>query len=166
MIRKAELHDVLAICRFGEAHVRAHYAPLLGKDAADEQVRDWWSPGGLRTAVGAGVVLIAETEGEVIGVGQRGRRGSDHVIYKLYVHPEHRGTGLGRRLLGELIRDLPVGADRLYIEHFVSNQRAGEFYEREGFAVQRIEPSPTGNLSLGIVWRVRELSESGPGAIE
>ncbi len=65
------------------------------------------------------------------------------MVYKLYVHPRHRGRGLGLRLLDALTRQLPANADRLYIEHFVANERAGAFYEREGFTVDRIESSPT-----------------------
>ncbi len=104
---------------------------------------------GLRVTVGDGdvaerLLVVAEEDGQVVGVGQRGRRGADHVVYKLYVHPRYRGRGLGPRLIEALTRQLPADADRLYIEHFAANERAGAFYEREGFTVHRIEPSPTG----------------------
>jgi GNAT superfamily N-acetyltransferase len=112
-------------------------------------------------------VVVALADGQLVGVGQRGRRGADHVVYKLYVHPEHRGHGLGPQLLDALIGQLPADADRLYIEHFVANERAGAFYEREGFTVERIEPSPTHDPALGVVWRVRHLAAVertlGPG---
>ena len=72
-------------------------------------------------------MAIAETDGQIVGVGQHGRRGADHVVYKLYVHPQHRGRGLGPQLLDALTRQLPANADRLYIEHFVANERAGAF---------------------------------------
>jgi hypothetical protein len=49
VVRDAEQDDVAAICRFGEAHIRPHYAPLIGAEAADEQVRRWWN----ETHVGA-----------------------------------------------------------------------------------------------------------------
>jgi hypothetical protein len=45
----------------------------------------------------------------------------------------------------------------LYIEHFVGNERAGAFYEREGFTVERIEASPTEDPALGTVWRACQL---------
>jgi len=40
---------------------------------------------------------------------------------------------------------------------FVANEFEGAFYEREGFTVERIESSPTGNPALGVVWWARPL---------
>lgn len=159
MVRAAEPHDVPAICAFGAAHVGRHYEPLIGARAAEEQVRRWWNETEIAAAVARGVVVVAETGGRIVGVGQRGRNGPDHVVYKLYVHPEQRGRGLGPRLLAALIGQLPADAVRLYIEHFAANERAGAFYEREGFVVERIEPGST--EALGVVWRVRELVRPG-----
>jgi ribosomal protein S18 acetylase RimI-like enzyme len=118
----------------------------------------WWNETHVGAAVADGLVAVAEADGQLVGVGQRGRRGTDHVVYKLYVHPHHRGRGLGPQLLDALIRQLPPNADRLYIEHFVANERAGAFYERQGFTVKRIESSPTENPALGVVWRDRDLA--------
>ncbi|MGH3664415.1 MAG: hypothetical protein ACRDT8_21925 [Micromonosporaceae bacterium] len=70
-----------------------------------------------------------------------------------------RSRGLGPQLLDTLTKQLPptlIG----YIEHFVAYERAGVFYEREGFTVERIESSPTGNPALGVVWRARPLVPS------
>jgi GNAT superfamily N-acetyltransferase len=162
VVRDARHDDVVAICRFGEAHVRPHYAPLIGAAAADDQVRLWWNETHLGAAVAGGLVVVAEADGQLVGVGQRGRRGPDHVIYKLYLHPRYRGRGLGPRLLAALAGQLPANADRLYIEHFVGNERAGAFYEREGFTVERTEPSPTGDPALGVMWRARTFAKT-PG---
>ena len=158
VVRDAGPDDVAAVCAFGEAHVRPHYAPLIGAQAADAQVRDWWNADAIGAVVAAGLVVVAEADGRVVGVGQRGRSGADHVVYKLYVSPEHRDSGLGPRLLDALIAQLPPDADRLAIEHFAANERAGAFYEREGYRVERVEPSPTGDPRLAVVWRARSLS--------
>jgi ribosomal protein S18 acetylase RimI-like enzyme len=158
VVRDAERDDVAAICRFGEAHIRPHYAPLIGAEAADQQVRRWWNETHVGAAVAEGLVVVAEADGQLLGVGQRGRRGADHVVYKLYVHPEQRGRGLGPRLLAAITARLPADADRLSVEHFVANERAGAFYEREGFTVERIEAGPTDDPALGIVWRARHLA--------
>jgi GNAT superfamily N-acetyltransferase len=160
VVRNAGHGDVAAICRFGEAHIRSHYAPLIGAQAADEQVRGWWNETHVGAAVAAGLLVVAEADGQLVGVGQRGRRGADHVVYKLYVHPQHRGRGLGPRLLAALTRQLPADADRLYIEHFAANDRAGAFYQREGFTVEQIEPSTTDDPARAVVWRVRRLTPS------
>jgi ribosomal protein S18 acetylase RimI-like enzyme len=162
VVREAGHDDVAAICRFGEAYIRPHYAPLIGTEAADEQVRRWWNETHVAAAVAERLVVVAEEDGQLLGVGQRGRSGADPVIYKLYVHPEHRGRGLGPRLLAVIIGRLPADADRLYVEHFVANERAGAFYERQGFTVERIEPGPTGDPALGIVWRARQLAPFEP----
>lgn len=158
VVRDAKHDDVVTICQFGETHIRSHYAPLIGAEAADAQVRRWWNETHVGTAVAQGLVVVAEADGQLLGVGQRGRSGVDHVVYKLYVHPEHRGRGLGPQLLDALIRQLPADADRLYIEHFAGNERAGAFYEREGYTVDRIESSPTDDPALRVVWRVRDLA--------
>src|SRR3954454_13983570 len=103
-VRDAEHDDVAAICQFGEAHIRSHYAPLIGPAAADEQVRQWWNETHVGAAVAGGLVAVAEADGQLVGVAQRGRSEAGHVVYKLYVHPEYRSGGLGPRLLDALIK--------------------------------------------------------------
>ncbi|MGI5501098.1 GNAT family N-acetyltransferase [Lentzea sp. CA-135723] len=143
VVRDARPEDVVGICRFGEAHVEPHYAPLIGAEAAAAQVTRWWNEEQIAAAVSGGLVVVAVVGERIVGVGQRGRRGEDHVIYKLYVDPALRGGGIGPRLIGALVAH--VGAAEFYVEHFAANERAGAFYEREGFEVRRVED--------GVVWR-------------
>lgn len=157
VVRSARPDDVPAVRRFGETHVAAHYAPLIGDEAALAQVRTWWTEDYLRRAVADGVLLVAEEGDAVVGVAQHGRSGDDHVVWKLYVHPDHRGTGLGPRLLAVVEERLPADADRLWVEHVAANARAAAFYERAGFALQRVEPHPGGDERLATVWRARPL---------
>ena len=157
VIRGADAHDVRAICEFGDSHVRPHYTPLIGARAADAQVARWWNEGQIGAAVAGGLVVVAVSDDHVVGVAQLGRDGVDHVIYKLYVDPRHRSHGLGPRLIEALVLRLPPEASRLCVEHFASNERAGAFYEREGFTVERTEPSGVGDPELDVVWRARTL---------
>ncbi len=158
LVRDARAGDVAAVCAFGEKHVRPHYAPLIGDEAADAQVRDWWNPTYVAAAVDAGCVVVADVDGACVGVGQRGRYGDDHVVYKLYVDPAFRGHGLGPRLVEALVRRLPPEVTDLCVEHVAANTRAAAFYEREGFTVERVDPSPSGDRALDVVWRRRRLT--------
>jgi hypothetical protein len=75
------------------AHIRPHYEPLIGAAAADDQVRRWWNGAHIGAAVAEGLVVVADAEGQLAGVGQRGRGGADHVVYKLYVDPGIAAAG-------------------------------------------------------------------------
>jgi RimJ/RimL family protein N-acetyltransferase len=150
-IRDAVPADIAAICRFGEEHIPPLYTPLIGEETAREQLRFWTATQITRT-VTRGLVVVAEAQDGIVGVGQRGRRDpatdSEHVIYKLYLHPDFRGHGIGPRLTDALIARM--NTDKVHIEHFAANVRAGAFYEREGFAVERAEQD--------IVWRSRAVT--------
>ena len=163
VVRTAVTVDVAGIVGFGRAVILEHYAPLIGAGAAHAQVEQWWGEGSIAAAVDAGLMVITEQAGQVIGVGQRGRMDGEHVIWKLYLHRAHRGRGLGRRLLGALVDQLPDDARRVWIEHVAANERAGAFYEREGFTIERIEASAAGDAGTDQVWRVRPVALARPG---
>src|SRR5690606_36709994 len=78
VVRNAVPVDVAAICRFGERYIEDHYTPIIGPEAAAAQVRDWWNAETIAAAVDAGLVVVAEVEGEILGVAQRGRHGDGH----------------------------------------------------------------------------------------
>lgn len=155
-LRAADAADLPALRDFGHTHVRAHYEPLLGAEAAERHSATWWSEEQLRPAVADGLVVIAVQTGTVIGVAEHGAWGADPVLWKLYVHPDHRDRGLGRVLLDDVLRRLPVDAERLWLEHFATNDRAAMFYERHGFLVERIDRSDAGPAH-DVVWRTRRL---------
>lgn len=157
-IRIATSADVPAMCAFGARVVPAHYAPLVGHEAAQAQVDDWWTPAAFARPVADGRVLVAERDGEVVAVAQRGP-GPDHahVLHKLYLAPDARGSGLGPRLVDALIATLPAGTAEFWVEHFQGNPRAAAFYEREGFALDRVAPTASGDPRRAQVWRRRTL---------
>ena len=79
------------------------------------------------------------------------------MIWKLYVHPSLRRQGIGPRLLDAVIARLPRDATSVGIEHFTANTRAGDFYEREGFLVDRVEDAASGDPRHRVTWRVKQL---------
>lgn len=160
--RQATAADVPALREFGREVIPAHYSPLIGEAHALAQVRDWWNEDHLRTAVDAGRVVVAERNGRLIGVGQFGAAGDDVAIYKLYVHPEHRGGGIGPMLIDVIRELLPPDTPRVLVEHFAANGRVGAFYEREGFRETGVRQHPSGDPRLAVVWRVRDLAPADP----
>ena len=88
-----------------------------------------------------GAVLVAELEGEVVGVCQlivfrhlQRRGGRCAEIESVHVHPEHRGSGIGSELLLSAIdRARGLGCYRVQLTSNVVRGDAHRFYERLGF---------------------------------
>lgn len=157
VLRPAVDTDTSAIRAFGVRHVIAHYTPLLGAAAAEAQVERWWSEDELRPAVRDGHVVVAVRDDEVVGMAQFDPGMTPPMIWKLYVAPALRGNGIGPRLLDAVHASLPEGMERVGIEHFTINEGAGRFYEREGFAVERVEDAASGDPRQRVTWRVKAL---------
>lgn len=85
--------------------------------------------------------LLAEAEdGRLLGYGTLlFRRGSHRVrLYSFCVHPEARGSGLGRRLLESLERLAAArGGQALGLEVRADNRVALGLYRRMGFRLER-----------------------------
>lgn len=153
-VRTAQPDDVAAIRQFGAENIPDHYRPLIGEEAARAQVDMWWTDERISSAIVRGGVAIAEGSGEVVGVGEIGEYDGRHVIWKLYVHPDLRGHGVGPQLIDKLVEQLPDGADEVFVEHFAANTRASSFYEREGFELVETRSHPE-NPAMDVVWRRR-----------
>ncbi len=81
-------------------------------------------------------LLVVEHDGEVVGsvmVGYEGHRGW---VNYLAVHPDHRGRGLGRRLM-ERAEELlgRLGCAKVNLQVRSSNEEAIGFYRRIGYSV-------------------------------
>ncbi|WP_246180303.1 GNAT family N-acetyltransferase [Kocuria coralli] len=76
-----------------------------------------------------------------------GHRGATWFLSKLYVHPDHRGTGAASRLL-EASKHLAAesGATRLWLTVNQLNARANAFYERSGLGIVGTATFPMGNM--------------------
>lgn len=89
-----------------------------------------------------GRAFLAEQDGAFMGMGfLRPMTGLDYEIKRLYVRPDARGTGLGRRLLYRIMdaaRDLE--GRRLYLDTLATLRPAIRLYEAEGF--RHIAPYP------------------------
>jgi GNAT superfamily N-acetyltransferase len=95
----------------------------------------------------SGGVLVAELDGEVVGVCQlivfrhlQARGGLCAEIESVHVHPDHRGRGIGSVLVRDAVsRARSLGCYRVQLTSNRARPEAHRFYERLGF-----EPSHVG----------------------
>jgi len=162
VLRRGTLADVPGIRALAEAVVPATYGPI---DAAYAQrmLDEWWSVARLELLLSTFTHVIAEQDGQVVGMANLGRvsqashRDLGHVVedrevmWKLYVHPDHHGRGIGSRLLAS-IEALAAGPE-LWLEVVDGNDRAAAFYEARGF--EEVERVPGGAVPDDVWFRKR-----------
>jgi len=81
--------------------------------------------------------FVAEYKNEIIGTimaGNDGRRGH---IYHLMVKPEHRGNGLGKKLLEKTEKALKKeGIRKIFLVAFKKNKTGNIFWENNGYEIR------------------------------
>jgi ribosomal protein S18 acetylase RimI-like enzyme len=146
-LRPATVDDIPAFRALGEAVVPPTYGPI---DAAYAQrmLDEWWTPERFADTLPRVRMLVAERDGQVVAMSSFGRLSASHrdfphvtgdreVMWKLYVHPDHHGLGIGSRLLAEV--EAMVEGEELWLEVVDGNDRAYDFYVSRGFReVERV----------------------------
>jgi len=146
-LRPGTTADIPAFRALGEAVVPPTYGPI---DAAYAQrmLDEWWVPEVFERSLARNAHLVAEVDGQVVAMASFGRLSQSHrefphvtgdreVMWKLYVHPDHQGSGIGSRLLAEV--EAMVEGDVLWLEVVDGNQQAHDFYSAHGFVeVERV----------------------------
>ena len=97
---------------------------------------DPWSEKAVRETAESevSVLLVAETEGKVVGYGGMLVMFEDAEMLNVAVLPQKRGLGLGRALMQGLISQaITAGATRMLLEVRRSNAGAIYLYEKLGF---------------------------------
>ena len=139
------------------------YGPI---DAAYAQrmIDEWWTPEVFTRSMQTNAHLVAEVDGQVAALATLGRlvrsyrdfphvTGDREVMWKLYVHPDHHGRGIGSRLLAEV--ESRVEGDQLWLEVVEGNEQAFSFYRSKGFVeAERV----TDHEWPDDVWMMKELS--------
>ena len=88
------------------------------------------------------VYLLAFSEGEPVGFSKIKKHslndqieaGAQIELQKIYVLPEHHGKGIGTALLTE-VKNLAkeISPDYIWLDTYISNEKAIRFYEKNGF---------------------------------
>lgn len=134
--RHAHDEDVSAIKRIAEDAWEADYPDILHRENVGDVVHEWYDGGSIREELTNedAIIVVAEADGAVVGFahGIWARR-TGHIL-RVYVHPDHRGEGVGRELLAT-VRDalLRRGSDRIQAMVLADNEVGNEFYRQAGF---------------------------------
>lgn len=135
-LRSAEAADVPEIADVARAAWHAAYDDVLGPDAVDDTVDDWYDERELRDGVDGPCFLVAETE-DVVGFAHAAELADQSGVaelYRLYVHPACWRNGIGSALLARVERELrECGVDRLQTVVLAANDVGLSFYEPRGF---------------------------------
>jgi GNAT superfamily N-acetyltransferase len=158
-LRTATRSDLSAIRAVAAASLAASYDHILDADLRDEAVSTWYGnpddgeEGGLGGTIDdpESVVVIAEDGDHVMGFAQAFLiEGAATVgrIEWIHVHPDHRGSGLGEKLLERVESNLTdAGASRLEGRVLEANAEGKQFYAENGY-----ETGPERRLELGDEW--------------
>lgn len=95
-------------------------------------------------------VLVAEDQGEIVGLAVWRREGREGELVDLHVVPEAWGTGVALELIAEAVAGLRcAGAEEAFLWVGEANPRARRFYEREGWRHDGTSrPSSLGPIEL------------------
>lgn len=156
-IRTATSDDIDGIRTVAKASWDTDYPDILSRESIEDGFDEWYSPDQIRNSLtwANTLLLIAEVDDRIVGfahaVWEReetdrddpGEKDGD--ILRLYVHPEYRGEGLGRKLF-EATRDelADQGVTALSAMVLENNDLGNDFYS--GFGFEQID---TREISIG-----------------
>jgi ribosomal protein S18 acetylase RimI-like enzyme len=148
-IRPATHKDLLSVAMLAGKLVRLHHAfdPLryFVTDDVEGAYRAWFGKELGRAAV---VLLVAESEGEIVGYVYGRLEGRDWnqlldacgAIHDLWVEERVRRGGVARLLIGAAIDELEAkGAPRVVLHTAVQNTTAQQLFEQLGFRRTMVE---------------------------
>jgi len=148
-VRPATADDAAAIAAVGRETWHDTYDDIMGREAVEERVAEWYDPETVRGYFEdqAFRAYVAETADELVGYaysrpGQAGEtdgQGTDvwH-LPAVYVRPDAQGAGIGAALVERVeadARDAAAAVVRLVV--LAANEAARGFYEGRGY--ERVE---------------------------
>ena len=154
-VRPAVLDDVEAVVAVGHRTWPATYEPLAGPDYVAMGLAKWWTVEATEPAVRAGRVLVAEVDGEIVGMSATGPLDGRMILWKLYVVPEAQGRGAGGALMRALLASAAEAHDEIRLAYLEGNDHAAAFYRHHGFV--EAERETGGHGIPDSIWMSRAL---------
>jgi len=133
-IRPAVRGDAARVHEIATAAWHDAHEPIIGRDAVREFLDRYYTPADLREAIEKPETVFLVVGDPIAGfveVGPSGDEDGTWTVYRIYVHPDEYGDGIGTRLLSAA--ESRVDAERLRLVVMGDNDRAVGFYESRGF---------------------------------
>ncbi|WP_458206143.1 N-acetyltransferase family protein [Haladaptatus sp. NG-SE-30] len=138
-VRKTIPDDSSAVQRVARTSWHAAYDEVLGESRVKEIVDSWFDPENVVADVNRDErpFFVAERDSEVvgfvIGIPDEERDATFH-LYRIYVHPDFWGEGIGTQLLRRFEDEVRNrAARRMRLSVIEPNEDAIAFYESRGF---------------------------------
>jgi len=139
-IRPATPDDAAEIQRVARASWHAAHDDIVGSEAVDDAIDEWYDPERLADAAARdeGTFPVALADGDVVGFAQGVPGDGDDPAWlaRIYVDPDCWGDGVGTELLARVeswVRG--TDADRLRLAVMADNDVGNAFYETHGYEV-------------------------------
>lgn len=155
-VREAVLDDLDAVLAVGHATWPATYEPIAGADYVAMGLAKWWTADATLPALRAGRVLVAEVEGQVVGMASSGPLEGRLVLWKLYVLPQSQGHGVGSLLMDAVLERAARTQDEIRLTYLEGNEQAAGFYRSRGFV--ELSREVAGHGIPDSVWMTRALT--------
>jgi ribosomal protein S18 acetylase RimI-like enzyme len=126
--RIAHADDNPAIWQLYVSAMKHHIEAIWGWDAA-------WQSADFDNAFATSSTYVVELDGWFSGYVQLDLGPVENYLRMIVLAPECRSSGIGARLLAEILRRSLDGGRNLYLRVFRNNIAAKRFYEREGWSV-------------------------------
>lgn len=132
-IRPMNFGDIADVQDMLRDSFHAAHDHLIGEAAANRILLEYDSEDAFSRYFGHDHVsiLVADLQGQIVGLAIGGLSGARNFIAMLYVHTDFQGRGIGRTMLLDLIHAHP--APVVELEIVAGNRAAQRFYQSFGF---------------------------------
>lgn len=132
-VRPGTPADAPAVERVARAAWHDTYDDVLGPDAVDTKLTEWYDPDALRETIREDGVFFVAGE-DAVGFAQATPGEDGWHLARIYVHPDRRGEGIGTALLEAVEHALAErGVERYELAVLADNEVGVGFYEARGF---------------------------------